>query len=141
MDYCRTGSFKHFFPCTLKDWFSLDDSIRNSETISTFKNRLLSFIRPFRNKIFNIFGKIRLNILTHLRLGFSHLNEHRFRHSFQDCMNPLCSGSLEIEDKLHYLLHCHHFNHIRIDLRNSLKSVIDNSESFSDKDKKRYTFI
>ena len=45
-------------------------------------------------------------------------------------MNPLCSCSLEIE------VHCHHFNHIRIDLMNSVKSVYDNFESLSDKNKK-----
>ena len=33
-------------------------------------------------------------------------------------------------------LHCHHFKHFRIDLTNSLKSVIDNFKSLSDKDKK-----
>ena len=44
--------------------------------------------------------------------------------------------SLEIEDTLHYLLHCHHFNHIRIDLMNSVKPVYDNFESLSHKDKK-----
>ena len=51
-------------------------------------------------------------------------------------MNPLCSCSLEIEDILHCLLHCHHFNHIWIDLMNSVKSVYDNFESLSDKYKK-----
>ena len=51
-------------------------------------------------------------------------------------MNPLCSCSLEIEDTWHYLLHCHHFNHICIDFMNSVKSVYDNFESLSDKDKK-----
>ena len=123
----RTESIKNsFFPSTLQDWFSLDESKRNSETMSTFKNRLLSFFRPVQNNIFNIFDPTGLKFLTRLRLGFSHLNEHRFRHNFQDCMNPLCSCSLEIEDTLHYLLHCHHFNHIRIDLMNSVKSVYDN---------------
>ena len=94
-----------------------------------------------QRNIFNIFDPKGIKFLTRLRLGFSHLNEHRFRHNFQDCMNPLCSCSLEIEDTLHYLLHCHHFNHICIDLMNSVKSVSDNFESLSDKDKKIYTFI
>ena len=77
--HCRTESFKHSsFPSTLKKWFSSDDSIRNSETISTFKNRVLSFIRPVQDNIFNIFDSIGLKCLTRLRLGFSHLNEHRF---------------------------------------------------------------
>ena len=96
----------------------------------------MSFIRPVQNNIFNIFDPIGLKFLTRLQLGFSYLNEHRFRRNFQDCMNPLCSCSLEIEDTLHYLLHCHHFNHIRIDLMNSVKSVYDNFEPLSDKDKK-----
>ena len=78
---------------------------------------VLSFIRPVQNNIFNIFDPIGLKFLTHLRLGFSRLNERRFRHNFQDCMNLLRSCSLEIEDTLHYLLDCHHFNHIRIDLK------------------------
>ena len=51
-------------------------------------------------------------------------------------MNPLCSCSLQIEDTLYYLLHCHHFNHICTDLMNNVKSVIDNFESLSEKDKK-----
>ena len=50
-------------------------------------------------------------------------------------MNPLCSYSLQIEDTLHYL-HCHRFNHICTDLMNNVKSVIDNFESLSEKDKK-----
>ena len=45
-----------------------------------------------------IFDPIGLKLSTRLCLGFSHLNEYRFRHNFQDCMNPLCSCSLEIED-------------------------------------------
>ena len=140
--HCLMKNFKHsFFPSTLKDWFSIDESIRNSETISTFKNRLFSFIRLFQNNIFNIFDPTGLKFLTLLRSGFSHLNEHKFRHNFHDCMNPFCSCSIEIEDTLHYLLHCHHFNNICIDLMNSAKSVYDNFESLSDKDKKRYAFI
>ena len=51
-------------------------------------------------------------------------------------MNPLCSCSLEREDKLHYLLYCHHFNHIRIECISSVKFVYDNFDSLSDKDKK-----
>ena len=127
------GEFQaFFFPYNLKDWFSLGDSIRNSKTIWTFKNRLLSFMRPVQNNIFHIFDPIGLKFLTRSRFDFSRLNEHRFRQNFQDCIKPLCSCSLEIEDTLHYLLHCHHFNHIRIDFMNSVKSV----ESLSDEVKK-----
>ena len=36
-------------------------------------------------------------MLTCFGLGFSHLNERSFRHSFQECMNLACSCSPEIE--------------------------------------------
>ena len=74
--------------------------------------------------------------MTRLRLEFSHLNEHRLRHNFENCLNPLCSCSLETEDTLHYLLHCHHFSMYREDLMNSVKSVYNNFESLSDNAKK-----
>ena len=45
--HCRTDCFKNsFFPSTLNGWYKLDETIRNSESISIFKSRLLSFIRP-----------------------------------------------------------------------------------------------
>ena len=135
--HCRTDCFRYsFFPSTLKDWFNLDDNIRNSESISVFKSRLLSLIRPVQNSVFNIFDPKGLILLTRLRLGFSHLNEHRFRHNFENCINPLCSCSLVTEDTLHYLLHCHHFSQYCLDLMNSVNSVIVNFESLPDNDKK-----
>ena len=72
---CRTDSFKNsFFPSTLNDCYKLDETIRNSESVSLFKSRLLSFIRPLESNVFNIFDPIGLTFLTSLCLGFSHLN-------------------------------------------------------------------
>ena len=135
--YCRKDCFKYsFFPSTLKDWFNFDASIRNSESIAIFKSRLLSLIRPSQSNVYNIFDPIGLKLLTRLRLGFSHLNAHKFRNNFQDCLNPLCLCSLEIEDTIHYLLHCQYFLEHRINLINSVRSVSENFESFSDNDKR-----
>ena len=120
--YCRTDCYKNsFFPSALSDWFQLDVAIRNSESIAIFKSRLLSFIHPIQSDVYNIFDPTGLKFLTRLCLDFSHLNEHRFRHNFQDCLYPLCSCSLKIEDKKHYFLHFHHFSQNHIDLINSLK--------------------
>ena len=47
------------------------------------------------------------------------------------CVNPLYICSFEAEDTLHYLLHCHYFNQHRLDLMNSVKSVLGNFESLS----------
>ena len=43
-----------------------------------------------------------LNFLTRLRLRFSHLKEHKFRHGFLDTLNPLCNCSLKDEDNEHF---------------------------------------
>ena len=99
---CRTDCFKYLFcPCTLNDWFNLHVCIRNSESISIFKSKLLTFIRPVQKNIFNIFDPQGLKLLILLHWGFNHLKEHGFRHNYHECMNPVCSCSLEIEDTSH----------------------------------------
>ena len=124
---CRIDCFKYsFFPSILNDWFNVDSNIRNTESFSLFKSKLLSFICPVQRSIYNIFDPTGLKFLSILRLGFSHLNENRFRHNFQDCLNSLCSCSIEIEDTSRYLLHCHNFSHHRVDLMNSVISVCNN---------------
>ena len=106
-----------------------------------FKSRLLLFIHPVQKSVFNIFDPKGLKLLTCLRQGFSHLNEHRFQHNFENCINLLYSCSLETEDALHYLWHWHHFSQHCFDLMNSVKFVLDNFEAFSDNDKKAYFYI
>ena len=44
-------------------------------------------------------------LVTRLRLGLSHLREHKFEHSFQGTLNPLCTCGLDIETTSHYFLH------------------------------------
>ena len=82
--------------------------------------------------MYNIFDPVGLKFLTCLRLGCSQVNEHKFRHSFPDCLNHLYYCSLEIEDTAQYLLRSHHFSQYRFDLKNSVKSVFDDFESFPD---------
>ena len=52
------------------------------------------------------------------------MKERRFNHDFQDNINRLCTCSLEIESKAHFILHCHHYHSIRAKRLNSLE-VID----------------
>ena len=104
------------------EWNKLSSSGRNS-TFPVFRNHLLKIIQPVSNPVYNIQNYIGLKLLTRLRLGLSHLNEHRFNHNFQNCINPLCTCSLEVELTV-YFLHCHHYHNIRTKLLNSLE-VID----------------
>ena len=136
-DHCRTDCFKYsFFPSTWNDWFKLDESTRNSESIAIFKSRSLSFICLVQSNIYHIFNLKGQKFLNHLRLGLCHLNEHKFPHNFQDCLNALCSCSFEIEDIFNYLLLCQNFSNHRIDLMNGVKSVISNFKSMNDKGKR-----
>ena len=92
------------------EWNSLDVNIRNSCFINVFKKELLKFIRPVPNSTYNINDSKGLTLLTRLRLGLSHLGDHKFRHNFQDYVSPLRSCGQDIQTTTHFLLHCpnHH---------------------------------
>ena len=105
--FCRTVSLKKIFlPCAMKEWNKLDSEIRNAETYASFRKMLLNFTRPIGNSTYKIYDPLGIKLLTRLRLGFSHLSEHKFRHNFADSLNPLCSCSLETESTLHFFLRC-----------------------------------
>ena len=59
-------------------------NICNSESLNVFKKRLLNFIRPSGTTVFHCHNPKGVKLLTMLRLGLSHLREHKFKHSFQD---------------------------------------------------------
>ena len=102
---CRTDTFKHsFFPWTVVEWNKIHPDIRNA-SITVFKKHLLKEIRPDPHPVYNICKPIGLKLLTWLRLGLSHLNEHRFNHNFENSVNPLCNCSLEVETTSQFFLH------------------------------------
>ena len=80
--------------------------IGNSETFSDFKKSILKFMRPSSNFIFNSHSPNGITLITTLRLGLSHLREHKFRYNILDTLNPVCSCGDDIENTIHYLLHC-----------------------------------
>ena len=45
-----------------------------------------------------------IKLVTRLCLGLSHLQEHKFKHSFQDTLNPLCNSVMDVESSTHFLL-------------------------------------
>ena len=115
-----------FFPSTLIEWNNLDINIRNSESYAVFKKSILRFIRPSENPIFNCHNSGGIKLITRLRLGFSHLREHKFRHNFQDTLNPICSCGENIETTTHYLLHCPNYLNERMSLWNNLQNIDEN---------------
>ena len=120
----RTETFKFsFFPWSIVQWNKLDLKIQNSSYL-VFRNYLIKRIQALAAPAYNTHNPLGLKLLTRLRLGLSHLNNHRFNHNFDNCLNPLCSTcSFEVESTTHFFLHCHHFNAIHITLNNSLKAI------------------
>ena len=71
------------------------------------KSEELSCMQVFeKNYFISICGPLGIKLLNRLRVDFSHLSEHKFRHNSADTLNPLCSCSLEIENTAHFFLRC-----------------------------------
>ena len=93
---------------------------RKTESLSLFKTNILKFIRRSTNSVYNCHNPKGLKFITRLRLGLS--REHKFKHSFQDRINPLCSCRIDIGSTEHFLLHCPQF----VNERRTLQSTIGN---------------
>ena len=120
----RTDLFSFsFFPYTVRTWNVLDPSIRNLPSLSAFKNSLFKFIRPSPSSTYSVHHPLGIKLATRLRMGLSHLREHKFRHNFRDTINPLCPCSIEPETTAHYLLRCHLFTAHRKILYDSLDNI------------------
>ena len=109
----RTDRFKaSFFPFCAISWDQIDPNIQNSLSLMSFKHSLLQFIRLTALPVYRVHHPRGLKLLTRLRLGFSHLREHKFRHNFQDTINPFCQCKTnDIETNEHFLLHCPNILH------------------------------
>ena len=94
-----------------------------SESYGIFKKSLLKFIRTTPNSVFNVVDSYGIKVLTRLRVGWSHLREHKFRRNFQNTVNLLYSCSLEIEMTFHFFLRCQHFITLRNNLMNELQKL------------------
>ena len=71
-----------------------------------------------------------LKLLTYLRLNFSHLIEHQFRHKYKDTINPMCSCSFEPEITDHYLVRCKLYTDLRLDILNDIYAITNLSKTF-----------
>ena len=82
--------------------------------------------------MFTCHHPIGIKYLTRTRLGFIHLRYHKFKHSFLDAIDPLCSCSTGIENTVHHFFHCPNFSTARNTFLNEIaivdRSIIDQDE-------------
>ena len=123
--YCRTNRYRSsFFPYCIAEWNKLDSRIRDLPTISCFKRAILNFLRPKANSNFRLSNSQGSIFLTRLRVGFSHLREHKFRHNFSDTIDPFCNcrtNSLETTE--HFLMYCSNYSNERRIMFNDLQQL------------------
>ena len=99
-----------FFPSTVIEWNKIDNNIRNSKLASVLKKRILKFIRPSPNSMFNLHNPYGIKLLARLRVGLSHLRDHKFRHNFQNYLDPFCNCCRHMETTNHFFLHCSNYS-------------------------------
>ena len=83
----------------------------------------MEFIRPSPNSIFDIYNPYGIKLLTRLRLGLSHLNEHKFKHGFNDTISFICIWGGDIESINHLFLHCPEYCEARPALFDNIQSI------------------
>ena len=123
---CKTNHnfFKNsFFPSTIIEWNNFNPNLINSNTYGTLKNIILKFIRPSSNSVLQCHNLQGIKFLTRLCLVLSHLREHKFKHSFQDSLSPLCKCGAEVESTSHFLLHCPIYNNDRSSLLSTIRNI------------------
>jgi len=129
----RTKTFKKtFFPYCINEWNNLKFEVRNAKTINIFKNLIIN--KKIENSIFSVYDPSGIKLLTRLRLQFSHLNEHKFRHGFTDIINPLCACGKELETNEHFLLRCQLYTAQRLELLGKLEKLDSKFSNLNSKD-------
>ena len=90
---------------------------------SLFRHLQIANFIQTTSKVYNVNDMIGIELMTRVRLGFSHLWEHNYTHNFLDALTPLCSCSIEVESTSQYFLHCHFFDALLATLMNDLKNI------------------
>ena len=96
--------------------------------MSTFLE--IKLIRSTANNVFIRHNPEGIKFITRIKLVLSHLQEHKFRHSFQNILKPICNCGSDIESSLHYLPHCPTYNTEKHILLSTLKNIDSNLLDF-----------
>ena len=115
--------FDSFLPSVVREWNALPGQIRNSTSLSSFKNQLNLNIRS--PPAYYCSGS-RQGQIYHVRLrtNCSSLKLHLYSKNIID--SPLCVCG-EIEDTCHFLLECNIYSEFRRELLTSVSSLCNPS--------------
>jgi hypothetical protein len=112
----------------------LSDEIRNATSIGQFKSLYKKAFFPTKKSLFSVSDWYGIRLLVKLRVQFSDLRSHRFRHRF-NCSSSCCKCNMGEETTEHYLLWCPQFSVQRNNLLTDLSTILNNDTNpFSDSD-------
>ena len=112
-----------FFPFCYIHWQDIDLTLKNSLSVEKFKYEYIKIFRPPKTNLFGIQDRQGLRLLTRLRVDFSDLRQHRYKHHFH-CMDPTCQCSTENETSEHFLIRCPRFSLQRLTLFSNIATVV-----------------
>ena len=119
---CRTTYHQNsFFPSCVRLWNNLPRNIKESKSLSSFKNALSSYYNPSKVRSYYYTGSRRAQVLhARLRMRCSALQQHLFLRNIDP--DPNCSNCTlnQIESVEHYLLRCPKYTVLRTEMLNSL---------------------
>ena len=112
-----------FYPSTTIEWNNLDHVLRNSESYIVFHSSILKFIRAFPNSSCGCQNIMGIKIVNRLRLGLSHLKEHKIKHNFEDTLKLLCNCRMDTESSTNFLLQYTSYINERCTLTSNLSRI------------------
>ena len=131
--FCRTNLFSDsFFPTAIKEFNKLNYQTTHDLSFQCFRKTLLKSIRPVPNSLFDACNPHGLKLLTRLRVGLSHLREQKFRHGFNDTIDPFCPCNMETESVSHFFLRCLNYSNLRLELMNELMEINSNLVQYNE---------
>ena len=92
----------------------------------------LNFVRPKENSVFAVHDINGVKVLTRLRLDFNHLAEKKFRHNFNDFMNPMSFCGKKPVKALYYFWRCDFYSVYRLKLLNDNCALHQSLKNFSE---------
>ena len=98
----------------------------------SFRRFLSKSIKSVPNSLFDACNPHGVILLNRLREGLSYPREQKFRHDFNDTIDPFCTCGVETESISHFFLRCLNFNNQCIDLVNELMNIDSNLLQYND---------
>ena len=93
---------------------------------------MFKFIQPSPNGVFNCHNPNGVKLLIKLRLALSYLGDCKFKHSFQDSLNPTCNCRTDVKRTPHYPFYCPLFSDERLILINNIWNIDCNILNLND---------